>query len=166
MKTRITTLDPEQLRTAMRAWTSGVTVVTAAYSGEQHGMTVSSFTSISLDPPLIIISLQTASRTYQLVEKARTFGLTILSATDQDLSKRFAGRLPDQEHRLTDVEIETMVTGAPVLNTGLAQFDCRVTQSIPAGMNTIFIAEVVAARGDGTGQPLVYHNRQYHKLAD
>ena len=57
------TLDPEQLRAAMRAWTSGVTVVTAAYRGEQHGMTVNSFTSVSLEPPLIIISLQDTTRT-------------------------------------------------------------------------------------------------------
>lgn len=160
------TLEPEQLRASMRAWTSGVTVVTAAYAGEKHGMTVSSFTSISLDPPLIIISLQTASRTHQLVENAHNFGLTILSTDDRKLSERFAGRLSDQEHQLKGAEIDTMVTGAPVLKAGLAQFDCRVTQSIRAGMNTVFIAEVVAARGDGKGQPLVYHNRQYHRLAD
>ncbi len=150
----------------MRAWVSGVAVVTAAYQGERHGMTVSSFTSVSLDPPLIIISLQTASRTHQLVENARTFGLTILSEDDRALSERFAGRLSDPEHRLDGIETATMITGAPVLKAGLAQLDCRIVQSIPSGMNTIFIAEVVAARGNGEGQPLVYHNRGYHKLSD
>ncbi len=162
----MTTLHPDQLRTSMRTWTSGVTVVTAAYQGERHGMTVSSFTSVSLDPPLIIISLQTASRTHRLVEKARNFGLTILSEGERVLSERFAGRLSDQERRLGSGETDTMVTGAPVLKSGLAQLDCRVTQSIPAGMNTVFIAEVVAARGNGEGRPLVYHNRRYQRLAD
>ena len=61
-----TTVDPEQLRQAMRAWASGVTIVTAAHEGEQHGMTVNSFTSVALEPPLVIIALQTGSRTQEL----------------------------------------------------------------------------------------------------
>ena len=157
-------LDPEQLRLSMRAWVSGVTVVTASHAGERHGMTVSSFTSVALEPPLIIISLQTASRTHQLVSQANAFAVTILAEDQRDLSDRFAGRLGDAEDRLAGVETETLVTGAPFLKGGLAYLDCRVMQSIPLGTNTLFLAEVVAARGNGTGQPLVYHDRQYYKL--
>lgn len=158
------TLDPEQLRLAMRAWSSGVTVVTAAYNGEQHGMTVSSFTSVSLEPPLVIISLHTESRTHRLVHAAGAFAVSILSADQRDISDRFAGRATEDEDRFRDVETETLVTGAPVLAGALARLDCRVVQVISAGMNTIFLAEVVAARGDGDGLPLVYHNREYRKL--
>ena len=157
-------LDPEQLRLSMRAWVSGVTVVTASHAGERHGMTVSSFTSVALEPPLIIISLQTASRTHQLVSQANAFAVTILAEDQRELSERFAGRLGDAEDRLAGVETETLVTDAPFLKGGLAYLDCRVIQSIPLGTNTLFLAEVVAARGNGTGQPLVYHDRQYHKL--
>ena len=157
-------LDPEQLRLSMRAWVSGVTVVTASHAGERHGMTVSSFTSVALEPPLIIISLQTASRTHQLVSQANVFAVTILAEDQRELSERFAGRLGDAEDRLAGLETETLVTGAPFLKGGLAYLDCRVMQSIPLGTNTLFLAEVVAARGNGTGQPLVYHDRQYHKL--
>jgi flavin reductase len=157
-------LDPEQLRQSMRAWVSGVTIVTASHAGEQHGMTVSSFTSVALEPPLIIISLQTASRTHQLVSQANAFAVTILAEDQRELSDRFAGRLDDSEDRLAGLETETMVTGASFLKGGLAYLDCRVVQSIPLGTNTLFLAEVVAARGNGTGQPLVYHDRQYHKL--
>lgn len=160
------TLDAEQLRAAMRAWTSGVTVVTAAYEGEQHGMTVSSFTSISLDPPLIVISLHTESHTHALVSKAGAFAVTILSSRQKELSERFAGRLPETDDRLEGLETETLLTGAPFLKGGLAYLDCRVTQSIPSGMNTLFIAEVVAARGYDHKQPLVYHDRQYHILEE
>lgn len=159
------TLDADRLRAAMRAWTSGVTVVTAAYHGERHGMTVSSFTSISLDPALIIISLQAASRTHQLVIQANAFAVTILSADQQTVSERFAGRL-DDEDRFVGLETETLVTGAPFLKGGLAYLDCRVTRSIPSGMNTLFLAEVVAARGEVPGQPLVYHDRRYHVFKD
>ena len=158
------TLDAEQLRQSMRAWVSGVTIVTAIHAGERHGMTVSSFTSVALEPPLIIVSLQTASRTHQLVSQAKAFAVTILAEDQQELSERFAGRLGNAEDRLADLETETLVTGAPFIKGGLAYLDCRVTQSISLGTNTLFLAEVVAARGNGADQPLVYHDRKYHKL--
>ena len=160
------TVDAEALRAAMRAWTSGVTIVTTAYEGERHGMTVSSFTSVSLKPPLIIISLQTASRTHELVSRAGAFGVTILSGGQRKISEQFSGRLFDAVDRFDGLETETLQTGAPLIKGGLAYLDCRVTQSIPAGMNTLFLAEVVAARGYDHRQPLVYHDRKYRKLQD
>jgi len=160
-----TTLDPEQLRQSMRAWTSGVTIVTASHAGEQHGMTVSSFTSIALEPPLIIISLQTDSRTHKLVSQANAFGVTILADDQGELSDRFAGRVPDAEDRLAGVETETLVTDVPFIKGGLAYLDCRVSQTIEVGTNTLFLAEVVAARVEGEGQPLVYHDRGYRKMS-
>ncbi len=156
----------DQLRAAMRAWTSGVTVVTATAGGEQHGMTVSSFTSISLDPPLIVISLQTASRTHDVVVRAGAFGVTILSAAQQALSERFASHQISLGERLEGLETETLVTGAPFIKGGLAYLDCRVAQSIPSGMNTLFIGEVIAVRGDDHDAPLVYHDREYHRLEE
>ena len=143
-----------------------MTIVTAVYEGERHGMTVSSFTSVSLDPPLIIISLQTASRTHDVVVKAQAFGITILAASQQDLSERFASRQSSMSERLEGLETETLVTGAPLIKGGLAYLDCRVTQSISAGMNTIFLAEVVAMRGDDHDAPLVYHDRTYYHLEE
>ena len=168
METEITTAAQraDQLRAAMRAWTSGVTIVTAVYEGEQHGMTVSSFTSISLDPPLIVISLQTVSRTHDMVARAQAFGVTILAAGQQELSERFANRQPSAGERLDGLETETLVTGAPFIKGGLAFLDCRVTQSIQSGMNTLFIAEVVAVRGDDHDAPLVYHDRTYRRLQE
>ena len=159
-------LNPEQLRSAMRAWTTGVTIVTASYAGEQHGMTVSSFTSISVEPALVSISLHTTSRTNELVVKAGAFGLTILSAEQVWLSEVFAGRKSEDKDRFEDVETETLLTGAPLIKGGLAWLDCRVVHSFDAGMNTLFVAEVVAARGMQEGLPLVYHNRTYWGLSN
>jgi flavin reductase (DIM6/NTAB) family NADH-FMN oxidoreductase RutF len=156
----------DQLRAAMRAWTSGVTIVTAVWEGERHGMTVSSFTSISLDPPLVVISLQTASRTHDVVARAGAFGVTILAANQEQLSERFSRRHVSMDDRLDGLETETLVTGAPLIKGSLAYLDCRVTQGIPCGMNTLFIAEVVAVRGDDHDAPLVYHDRTYHRLQD
>ena len=159
------TLDPDKLRQAMRAWTSGVTIVTASHEGEQHGMTVSSFTSIALEPPIIIISLQTGSRTHKLVSQSNAFAVTILAEGQQDISDRFAGRIPDAEDRFVDVETETLASGAPFIKGGLAYIDCRVTQTIPVGTNTLFLAKVAAARGDGEGRPLVYHDGSYQAIS-
>jgi len=156
--------NSEKLRQAMRAWPSGVAIVTAAHGNDRHGMTVSSFTSIALEPPIILISLQTESRTHKLVSKTGVFGVTILAEGQQELSERFAGHVPDTENRFIDIEIETLVSDVPFIKGGLAYLDCRVKQAIPVGANTIFLAEVITARGDGTGQPLVYHDRNYRKL--
>jgi flavin reductase (DIM6/NTAB) family NADH-FMN oxidoreductase RutF len=129
-------------------------------------MTVSSFTSISIDPPVIVISLQTASRTHDIVAKAGAFGVTILAAGQQVLSEQFASHQAAMSERLDGLEVETLVTGAPLIKGGLAYLDCRVTQSIPSGANTLFIAEVLAVRGDDHDAPLVYHDRTYHRLKD
>lgn len=160
------TLDPEQLRHAMRAWTTGVTVVTAIHEGQQYGMTVNSFTSLSLDPPLISVSLKQLTHTHDLAQKSGEFSITILSANQGDLSDRFAGKFPDITDRFEGVEIDKLMIDAPLLKGGIAYFNCRIVNSIPIGENTLFIAEVIAARGEAENEPLVYHNRVYWKLVD
>jgi len=160
------TLDPEQLRHAMRAWTTGVTVVTAIHDGQQYGMTVNSFTSLSLEPPLVSVALRKLTHTHDLVEKSGEFSVTILASDQQELSDRFAGKHPEIKDRFEGVATETLAIHAPLLKGGSAYFNCRVVNSIPAGENTFFVAEVIAARVEGTSEPLVYHNRVYWKLAN
>lgn len=159
------TLDPEQLRHAMRAWTTGVAVVTAQHDGQRYGMTVNSFTSISLEPPLISVALKRLTHTHELVEKSNEFSITILSSEQEELSIRFAGKLANIQDRFDGVPTETLSIRAPLIKDGLAFFNCRVVQAIPVGENTLFVAEVIAASGEGEGDPLVYHNRVYWKLA-
>jgi flavin reductase (DIM6/NTAB) family NADH-FMN oxidoreductase RutF len=167
MDNRITAkVDTEQLRTAMRGWSVGVTVVTTVLDGIRHGMTVNSFTSISLDPPLITISLQGSSRTYEMIAKSRVFGLTILSAHQAHISDLFAGKKPEIQDRFAGLKTQTLVTGAPLIVGGLAWLDCRITQTIDAGMNTLIIAEVLAAQTGEDAPPLVYHTRKYWTLKE
>ena len=166
MQTTTPAEGAEGLRAAMRAWTTGVAIVTAAHDGQQHGMTVSSFASISLDPPLVAISLQTASHTHALVTRAGAFGVSILEASQQMLSERFAGRNGEASTRLGGLETETLATGSPFIKGGLAFLDCRVTQAIQAGTNTLFVAEVVAVKTGDHETPLVYHDRTYRLLRD
>jgi len=156
--------DPESLRLAMRHWVAGVTVVTSRKQGSVHGMTVSSFTSSSLVPPMILISLERGTRTHGLVLSSGIFAVTILDAGQEELSERFAGRRVFPDERLEGLETETLVSGAPFICGGLAYFDCRVTASHEAGTSTVFFAEVVAASSRRGGNPLVYSNRSYFRL--
>ena len=160
------TLDSEKLRHAMRAWTTGVAVVTAAHEGEKYGMTVNSFTSISLEPPLVSVTLKQLTHTHDLVEKSGMFAVTILTSEQKELSDRFAGKIPNITDRFEGVQTERLSMDVPLIRDGMAYFDCRVVNSMPVGENTLFVAEVTAVSrdGEGGGNPLVYHNRTYWKL--
>lgn len=157
-------LDSEKLRRAMRAWTTGVAIVTSIYEDQQYGMTINSFTSVSLEPPLICVTLKRLTHTHDLVVKSGMFSVTILTSVQKELSDRFAGKMPDITDRFEGLQTETVSLDSPVFKDGMAYFDCNVVSSMPVGENTLFIAEVVDARGEGEGEPLVYHNREYWKL--
>jgi flavin reductase (DIM6/NTAB) family NADH-FMN oxidoreductase RutF len=158
------TLDSEQLRRAMRAWTTGVAVITAQRGDIRQGMTINSFTSLSLDPPLIMVALQGQTRTHALVKETGEFSVTILAEDQRDLSIRFARH--EVEDRFTGIETEALSLRAPLIKGGLAWFDCRVRQSHEVGENTLFVAEVEAVRVFSADKPLAYHNREYWKLSN
>jgi flavin reductase (DIM6/NTAB) family NADH-FMN oxidoreductase RutF len=130
----------------------------------QHGMTVSSFTSISLEPPYVLVSLARQARTHGLVLHSGAFSVTILAADQQEISDRFAGRTPDDEDRFAGLPTYTLSTGAPLLAGGLAGLDCRVVASQEVGTTTIFIGEVIALSEPASGDPLLYYNRTYQEL--
>ena len=159
------TLDSEQLRRAMRAWTTGVAVVTAEHDGLRYGMTVNSFTSISLEPPVVSVTLKRLTRTHTLVEASREFSITVLSVHQKELSDRFAGKITNIADRFDGVQTETLLIPAPLIKDGMACFNCRVLHALHFGENTLFVAEVIAVRGEGEGDPLVYHNRVFWKLS-
>ncbi|HAV78017.1 MAG TPA: hypothetical protein DCX53_11770 [Anaerolineae bacterium] len=158
------TLDSDDLRQAMRAWTTGVAVITATHERQRYGMTVNSFTSVSLEPPLITVTLKRLTHTHELVEKSGEFAITILSASQSDMSDLFAGKIAGITDRFEGVQTEKLLLDAPLLKDGISFLNCRVVKSIPVGENTLFLAEVIAARGNGEGAPLVYHNRVFWKL--
>ncbi len=157
-------IDPDIFRQAMRSWATGVTVVTSAHNQARHGMTVSSFTSLSVTPPQVLIAISHHARTRQLILDSGFFGATILSAEQQELSDRFAGRIPETEDRFEGLETFNLVSGVPLLTSGLACVDCRVVHSLDSGEHTIFVGEVLAAQTFSAENPLIYFNRQYRKV--
>ena len=157
-------VESELLRQAMRFWATGVTVVTAAHAGVQHGMTVTSFTSVSLAPAQVLISLAQNTRTHDLVMRSHHFGISLLDASQEELSDRFAGRVPDDMNRLDGLETITLVSETPLLKQGLAQLDCHVVTTLGSGTHTIFIGEVLSAQSGSGGDPLLYYNREYRRM--
>lgn len=162
-----TPVEGDDLREAMRFWATGVTVVTSAADGARHGMTVSSFTSLSLAPPLVMVSLEKTTRTHELVMASNAFGVTVLTQAQRDISNRFAGRETEEGDRFEGLATFELTSGSPFLAGGQAFFDCRVAVCHDAGTHTVVIGEVVAVRvGEGAeGEPpLLYYNRDYRKL--
>ncbi len=154
----------EGLRQAMRRWTTGITIVTSRFDDQQHGMACNSLASVSLEPPRLVVTLAHITRTYHLVARSGIFAITILSDRQQAISDLFSGKVPQVEDRFADLDTFTMVTGAPLLEGGLAFLDCRVADSFPMPSSTLFIGEVLAARTADRLDPLVYFNRDYHRL--
>ena len=157
-------VDPELMRQAMRQWATGVTVVTSQFRGEMHGMTVSSFTSISLEPALLMVSLQLSSHTHTLIEQAGVFGVTILHENQSAVSDRFAGRTGEDQDRFAGLAVYRLQTGVPLLSNGLVGFDCRVVATHLVSEHRLFFGEVLAVQVNQDGPPLIYYNRAYRSL--
>jgi flavin reductase (DIM6/NTAB) family NADH-FMN oxidoreductase RutF len=157
-------LPGELLRQTMRRWVTGVTIVTSQAGGRRHGMTVNSFTSVSLDPPLVTVTLANDTRTRALVETAGWFGVSVLAEEQQHLSDIFAGKIPDGGERFAGVEVFELDEHLPLIAGGLAALVCRVVAAHPVGRSTLYLGEVTAAWRREDGEPLVYFNRGYHRL--
>jgi flavin reductase (DIM6/NTAB) family NADH-FMN oxidoreductase RutF len=160
----------ELLRRVMRHWVTGVAIVTSHAGGYDHGMTVNSFVSISLDPPLVTVTMNTATRTYHLVQESGVFAVTILSDLQVALAERFAGRGPEPADRMAGMDAFTLVTGAPLIRGGVGYLDCKVVYSHALPHASLLIGEVLAAQvpspgADGAERPpLVYFNRSFKRL--
>lgn len=150
--------ETEALRLAMRAWTTGVAILSAEHEGESYAMTVNSFTSLSIDPPMVTVVLKNDTRVFELADKSRAFRVFILSDSQRELAEDFAGRLHGAER------MDKLGRGASLLDEGLARLDCAIVHAYAAGVNTLFAAQVTQARVRSADPPLVYHNREYHQL--
>jgi flavin reductase len=157
-------VDASQFKNALKLWASGVTVVSA--QSEQQGpkgMTATSFSSVSVDPPQILVCLNQSTDTGALVLDQQQFAVNILGDEQQDVSNQFAGG-GSQEQRFAGVAWEAGENGAPLLSEALASLECKVVQQVQAGTHWIVIGEVqkVVCR---SGEPLLYYNGAYRQLS-
>lgn len=152
----------EELKAVMRRYPTGVTIVTTVYGGEPHGLTVNSFTSLSLDPPLVMVAIDRRAHSHEAIDRAGFYAVNILPHDLKDLAVRFA-TAPHSE-RFKGLETFTAKTGAPIIRGATAYLDCLVAARYPAGDHTIFVGQVVEGRVLEDKPPLIYYMRNYHTL--
>ena len=158
------TEQSETLRKAMRQWTTGVCVVCSKDETLTHGMTVNSFTSVSLDPPLIVVTLANDTRTCNLVKKTGRFSVSILRQDQKFIADRFSGKDDEESDRFHGIETFALPEGLPAIANALAILETRVIKTVDFDHSTLFVAEVTFTDLKLQGRPLVYHNREYYSL--
>ena len=157
-------LDARSFRAAMGAFPTGVAVLAArAPGGALVGMTVNSLTSVSLEPLQVLVCLNRICESHDVVLSARAFALSLLPASAEQLSTRFAGST--MQERFAQVNWRVESTGSPVLEDAIAWLDCSVAAVHAAGDHTIVVAEVVAC-GSRNGTPLVFHRGTYTRVLE
>jgi flavin reductase (DIM6/NTAB) family NADH-FMN oxidoreductase RutF len=157
---RSTNVTPQTFRQTLGRFASGVTVVTMAQDNETHGITVSAFLSVSLEPPLILVSVDKKAHSHERILKTERYGVSILSEGQQAISNHFAGRDPEVTPEFDHLD------GFPVLKEALAQLVCKVVQTVDAGDHTLFIGQIEHLAWQEDTAPLVYFHGKYRELKE
>ena len=161
-------LGPDDFRRVMSHFASGVTIITA-WDADQRptGLTASSFTSVSLHPPLILVCVSQKAQSYPAIRAAGRFAVNILSAGQEAISRRFATTTSSSgDEKFAGLDYRPGPLGLPILTDALAELECTVVHAYPGGDHTIFVAQVDAAdsRGDADKEPLLYFRGKYSRL--
>jgi flavin reductase (DIM6/NTAB) family NADH-FMN oxidoreductase RutF len=150
----------------MRVFPQGVVVVTAAPpGGERRGITVSSFTSVSLEPPLVVICILKSASAHEAIEEASAFAVNILAEDQGALSDHFAKSGLTAEEQFGTVEHQDRDEEPPLIDGCLGYLDCTVVNKLEQADHTLFFGEVQAGKVLREAQPLVFFSRQYRGLA-
>ncbi len=156
------TVDPMTMRRTMGRFATGVAVVTTSLDGTPHGMTVNSLTSVSLDPPLLLVCMTTGARSTEAITRAGRFAVNILSARQEQLALRFARR---GEDHFAGLEITCGRHRVPVIPDAFAHLECDVERHFPAGDHVVVIGEVRSAC-QRDGEPLAFLGGKFGDIVD
>ena len=158
------TVSVDDFKKALQQWASGVTVVTT--NSEKfgvQGMTVTAFSSVSVNPPLVLVCINDSADTGVGIHESQYFAVNVLNSDQQDLSNQFAGG-STQQQRFENTDWKAGITGAPILNNSLMSLDCKVVEKMLAGTHWIIIGEVQECVCR-SGEPLLYYSGAYRQLA-
>ena len=153
------TIDPMTYRQAAGMFATGVLVITTGNEGQYRAVTVNSFTSVSLDPTLLLFCLDNRSRTLPLLQECGSFTANVLRDDQEHISRMFASS--KSEATMDDVQYDLGVVGTPTINGCLAHFHCRVVDTHIAGDHTIVFGRVEDATYDEPGKPLIFFRGKY-----
>lgn len=152
-------IDPLAYRKALGHFTSGVTVITTAIKGTVHGMTANAFCSVSLNPPLVLISIDKRTHMHELLAQSGFYGVSVLAQNQEVYSRHFAG----QPHENLPV-LFTWRKNCPLLEGTIAQLVCRVTDIHSAGDHTLYIGQVEYLSYSDEQPPLLFYSGKYQSL--
>ncbi len=155
-------VDKAEFRRALGHFAAGVTVVTSQFeNGEIGGLTVTAFSSLSLEPPLVLVCIDRRARMHDRLQKGGNFAVNVLSEHQELVSRQFAASSSDPFH---EIGFRHGLTGAPLMQDVLATVECRIVELLGGGDHTIVIGEV-AATSVREGKPLLYFRGGYSQLA-
>lgn len=158
--------EQRRMRDMMARFATGVSVVAARHGPLLAGMTANAIASVSIEPPLMLASINRRSETHVAVLGGHAFAISVLAADQQWLADCFAQPTTAEKlKRFCDASWHEAETGSPILDGALAYFDCRVADRHQAGTHTVFIGEVVAAGFRDDGEPLLWYGSRYHRIA-
>jgi flavin reductase (DIM6/NTAB) family NADH-FMN oxidoreductase RutF len=155
----------EEFKKALQLWASGVAVVTS--QSEKYGvrgMTVTAFSSVSAEPPQILVCLNQSADTGENIDQNQRFAVNILNTQQQDVSNNFSGG-SSQKDRFANAAWHSGVTGVPILDESIMSMECKVIEKVRAGTHWIIVGEVQEA-SCRPGEPLLYFRSNYRALAD
>ncbi|GHO84060.1 flavin reductase family protein [Dictyobacter formicarum] len=156
-------VEHSEFRLALGHFASGVTVITTQHQGQLHGTTVSSFCSLSLEPPLILVGIDRNATIHDLIIASEVFGVNILAEHAESLSQHFARRTPD---KFSTIAHRYGQLGVPLLDDALTTLECRLVARYPGGDHSIFVGEVTSTAIQPHHQPLLYYRSKYGRLQD
>lgn len=156
-------MDSHIFRETLAQFATGVTVVISGTPGAIHGMTVNSFTSVSLDPPLVLLCADNRSDTYRAIKQSQRFTVSILSDQQESVSQQFA-LIGPQDELFAQIACASGIGGVPYLLNSLGYLDCAVQDIIPAGDHHIILGHVDHLARLTPGYPLLYFKSQYYYL--
>jgi flavin reductase (DIM6/NTAB) family NADH-FMN oxidoreductase RutF len=155
----------DRYKRGMRRLAAGVTIVTTAHDGERNGLTATAVTSLSSEPPQLLVCVNRTASAHDLIRAASRLCVNLLAREHQELAARFAGsdRIHGSE-RFENGRWTTLTTGAPALTDAIAAFDCVVSETIDSATHTIFIGRVVDVAMREDGEPLLYEAGSFVSL--
>ena len=158
-------VDADEYRSALGRFATGVTVVTFAGEDGDHGITVNSFTSLSLDPPLVLWNCDVEAESHELLPQAGHYAVNVLASDQEWLSSRFAGEHREMDDPFGDVEFRRGETGAPLVEGALAYVDCTLEATHDGGDHSIFVGRVEdLGVGDADAEPLLFYEGGYRDI--
>lgn len=155
-------VDRERFRSVMSHFASGVTIITTRHEGIDYGLTASAVSSLSLDPPMLLICVNKVSNTRDAIAQSQVFAVNILRENQSEVARHFASSRPD---KFGGMSVSYGALGVPLLGDMLATLECRVTEEVTGGTHSVFLAEVETAQAT-EGMPLTYFRGRMGRLAD